>query len=50
VAAAQQSRAAGLALTAYLRDLVARRRADPDDRANRLREETTVRSVEGFDF
>jgi cytochrome P450 len=30
-AAAKQSRAAELALTYYLRDLVARRRADPDD-------------------
>jgi cytochrome P450 len=30
-AAAQQSRSAELALTAYLRDLVGKRRADPDD-------------------
>jgi cytochrome P450 len=31
LAAAKQSRAAELALTAYLRDLVAKRRADPDE-------------------
>jgi cytochrome P450 len=31
VAAAKQSRAAELALTSYLRDLVAKRRADPDE-------------------